>query len=81
VPWTSPPGASNAATSSALADKDVQAFIKSYIRGILDRGPDFQQANMAAYRNTWPRNQPIFDSVVADADPAVAQLLRSGQPK
>ncbi|MDQ6702346.1 MAG: hypothetical protein M3Z96_04160 [Pseudomonadota bacterium] len=70
-----------AATSSALADKDLQAFIKSDIRGILDRGPEFQQAIMAAYRNAWPQNQPIFESLVADADPAVAQLLRSGQAK
>jgi hypothetical protein len=70
-----------AATSSALADKDLQAFIKSDIRGILERGPEYRQAIMAAYRNAWPQNQPIFESLVADADPAVAQLLRSGQPK
>jgi hypothetical protein len=70
-----------AATSSALADKDLQAFIKSDIRGILDRGPEYRQAIIAAYRNAWPSNQPIFESLVADADPTVAQLLRSGQPK
>ncbi|MGH6812208.1 MAG: hypothetical protein ACREDM_07635 [Methylocella sp.] len=70
-----------AATSSALADKDLQAFIESDIRGILERGPEFQQVIMAAYRKAWPQNQPIFESLVADADPAVAQLLRSGQPK
>ncbi|MGH6839624.1 MAG: hypothetical protein ACREDT_12665 [Methylocella sp.] len=70
-----------AATSSAFADKDLQAFIKSDIRGILERGPDYRQAIMAAYHNAWPQNQPIFESLVADADPATAQLLRSGQPK
>ncbi|MGC2224540.1 MAG: hypothetical protein WA624_20400 [Methylocella sp.] len=70
-----------AATSSALADKDLQAFIKSDIRAILERGPEYRQVIMAAYRNAWPQNQPIFESLVADADPAVAQLLRSGQPK
>jgi len=70
-----------AATSSALADKDLQAFIKSDIRGILERGPEYRQVIMAAYRNAWPQNQPIFESLVADADPAVAHLLRSGQPK
>jgi hypothetical protein len=70
-----------AASSSALADKDLQMFIKSDIRGILGRGPEYRQAIMAAYRNAWPQNQPIFESLVADADPAVAQLLRSGQPK
>jgi hypothetical protein len=70
-----------AATSSALADKDLQAFIKSDIRGILDRGPEFQQAIMAAYRNAWRQNQPILESLEADADPAVAKSLRSGQPK
>ena len=70
-----------AATSIAFADKDFQAFIKSDIRGILDRGPEYRQAIMAAYRNAWPQNQPIFESLVAAADPAMAQLLRSGQPK
>ncbi|MGH6800588.1 MAG: hypothetical protein ACRECZ_04075 [Methylocella sp.] len=70
-----------AATSNALTDKDLQVFIKSDIRGILDRGPENRQAIMTAYRKAWPQNQPIFKSLVADADPAVAQLLRSGQPK
>ena len=70
-----------AATSSAVADKDLQASVKSDIRGILDRGTEFQQAIMAAYRNAWRQNQPILKSLVADADPAVAQLLRSSQPK
>jgi hypothetical protein len=70
-----------AATSSAFAGKDLQAFIKSDIRGILERGPEYRQAIMAAYRNAWPQNRPIFESLMADADPAVAQLLRSGQPK
>ena len=70
-----------AATSSALADKDLQAFIKSDIRAILDRGPEYRQAIMAVYRNAWPQNQPIFEALVADADPAAAQLLRSGQSK
>ena len=42
-----------AATSSAVADKDLQASVKSDIRGILDRGTEFQQAIMAAYRNAW----------------------------
>ncbi|MGH6794674.1 MAG: hypothetical protein ACREDH_05635, partial [Methylocella sp.] len=69
-----------AATSSALADKDFQAFIKGDIRGVLDRGPEYRQAIIAAYRNAWPQNKPIFESLVADADPAMAQLLRSGQP-
>jgi hypothetical protein len=36
---------------------------------------------MAPIRNAWPRNQPIFESLMADADPAVAQWLRSGKPK
>ena len=54
----------------------LQALLAS-----LDRGPEFQQAIMAAYRNAWPQNQPIFESLVADADTGVAQLPRSGQPK
>lgn len=70
-----------AATSSTLADKDIQLFIKSDIRGILDRRPEFLQAIIAAYRNAPPQNQPIFESLVADIDPAVAQLLRTSQSK
>lgn len=70
-----------AATSSALADKDIQAFVKSDLRKILNRRPELQQAVIAIYRNAWPQNQPIFESLVADVDPAMAQLLRSSQPK
>lgn len=70
-----------AATSSALADKDVQAFIKSDIRAILGQRPEFRQGLIAAYRNAWPQNQPLFESLVAGVDPAAAQLLHSDQPK
>ena len=70
-----------ATTSSALADKDIQAFVKSDIREILDLGPEFDQIIIAAYRGALPQNQPIFESLVAGADPAVAQLLHSGSPK
>ena len=49
-----------AATSSALADKDIQAFVKSDLREMLGRRPEFQQAIIAAYRNAWPQNQPIL---------------------
>lgn len=69
-----------AATSSALADKDIQEFIKSDIREILQRRPEFQQAIIAAYRSALPQNQPIFESLVADVDSAAAQSLHSGQP-
>ncbi|HEY8032959.1 MAG TPA: hypothetical protein VIF02_11450 [Methylocella sp.] len=70
-----------AATSSALADKDLQAFIKGDIRAMLNRRPEFHQAIITAYHNAWPQNRPIFESLVADADPAAAQLLRAGEPK
>jgi hypothetical protein len=70
-----------AATSSALADKDIQEFIKSDIRTILSRPPEFQQLIVAAYRGALPQNQPIFESLVADVDPASVQLLHAGQPK
>jgi hypothetical protein len=70
-----------AATSSALADKDIQAFIKTDIRAILSRRPEFQQGIMAAYRNALPQNQPMFESLVAGVDPNAAQLLHSDQPK
>lgn len=70
-----------AATSIAFADKDIQAFVKSDLRKMLDRRPEFQQTIINAYRNAWPQNQPIFESLVTDVDPAMAQLLRSSQPK
>jgi len=70
-----------AATSSVLADTDIQEFIKSDIRTILSRPPEFQQAIVAAYRSALPQNQPIFESLVADVDSAVAQSLHASQPK
>jgi hypothetical protein len=71
-----------AATSSALANKDIQLFVKSDIRGILDREPDHQQDIIAAYRKALPQNQPIFETLVAEIDPAVATtLLSSPQSK
>ncbi|MGH6869577.1 MAG: hypothetical protein ACREDA_12060 [Methylocella sp.] len=36
---------------------------------------------LAFDRNATPQNQPIFESLVADVDAAVARLLRSGQPR
>jgi hypothetical protein len=64
-----------AAMSSALANKDIQYFIKNDIRGMLDRGPEHQQDILAAYRAAWPRNQPVLAAMVAEIDPAVAGLL------
>lgn len=69
------------ATSSALADKDVQAFIKSDIRAILNQRPEYRQGLIAAYRNAWPQNQALFESLVAGVDPAAAQQLHSDPPK
>jgi hypothetical protein len=70
-----------AATSSALADKDMQAFVKSDLREMLGRRPEFQQAIIATYRNAWPQNQPILESLVADIDPDMAQLFHASQQK
>lgn len=70
-----------AVTSNALADKDIQLFIKSDIRALLKRQPDSQQAIAALYRNAWPQNQPIFESLIADIDPATAQVLHPGPSK
>lgn len=75
------PRVQRAATSSALADKDIQTFVASDFREILNRGPASQAAVIAAYRNALPQNQPVFESLVANVDPAVAQLLRPGPPK
>jgi hypothetical protein len=70
-----------AATSSALANKDLQTFISGDLREMLNRRPEFQQAIIAAYRSAPLQNQPIFESLVADIDPAMARLLHSSQPK
>lgn len=69
------------ATSNALADEDIQAFVKSDLREILSGPPEFRQAIVSAYRNAWPKNQPIFESLIASIDPAAVQLLGSGQAK
>lgn len=70
-----------AATSNALADKDIQEFIKSDIRTILNGPTEFQQVIVAAYRGALPQNQIIFESLVADVDPTSVQMLHLGQPK
>lgn len=70
-----------AATSSALADKDIQDFIKSDIRRILTYQPQLKPGIIAAYRNASPQNQPLFEALAADVDPTFAQTLRSGPPK
>jgi hypothetical protein len=70
-----------AITSTALANKDIQEFIKSDIREILNRPAEIQQGIIAAYRGALPQNQPIFESLVADVDPAWVQLLHASQPK
>jgi hypothetical protein len=70
-----------AATSAAMANKDIQLFIKNDIRGLLDRGPDHRRDIVAAYRDAWPQNQSIFLSLVAEIDPSEATLLSSPQSK
>jgi hypothetical protein len=69
------------ATSSALADKDIQEFIKNDIRRILAYRPHLKSAIIAAYRNAWPQNRPLLESLAADVDPAFAQSLRSASQK
>jgi hypothetical protein len=76
APWR----LTRSATSSALADKDIQEFIKSDIRELLKRPPEFQQAIIAAYRSALPQNKPIFESLVVDVDSAMARSLHPGQP-
>jgi hypothetical protein len=58
-----------------------QAFVKSDIREISNRGLEFQQAIIATCRNDLPQNRPISESLVTDIEFAVTELLRSGQPK
>ncbi|MCI0467536.1 MAG: hypothetical protein L0Y57_11110 [Beijerinckiaceae bacterium] len=70
-----------AAASNALADKDIQVFVRSDIRGLLERGPDYQQDIIAAYRSARPQNQPIFEALVAESDQDLASALRTGTAK
>jgi hypothetical protein len=64
-----------AATSSALANKDVQYLVKNDIRGMLALGPEHQQDFLAAYRAAWPQNRPPLAALAAEIDPAAAGLL------
>jgi hypothetical protein len=64
-----------AATSNALANKDIQYFVKNDIKGMFGRGTEYQQDILAAYRAAWPQNQPLLAALVAEIDPAVASLL------
>lgn len=70
-----------AATSGALAEKDIQEFVKADIRKILAYRPHMKSAIIAAYRNAWPQNQPIFEALATEVDPAFGQALRAAQPK
>jgi hypothetical protein len=70
-----------AAASSALADRDIQDSVRSEIRKILTYQPRRKGAIITAYRNAWPQNQSLFETLVADVDPAFAQSLRSGAAK
>jgi hypothetical protein len=70
-----------AAASSALAEKEIQEFVKTDIRKILAYRPNMKSAIVTAYRNAWPQNQPLFEALVTDADPVLGQTLRSGSPK
>ncbi len=49
------PRIQRAVTSSALANKDLQTFVSGDLREILSRGPQFQQAIIAAYRDALPQ--------------------------
>lgn len=70
-----------AVMSGALADRDLQLFLQSDIRALLSRLPDGQQTLAAIYGSAPAEAQPVFMSLIAEADPAVAESLRSGQPK
>jgi hypothetical protein len=70
-----------AAASNLLASTDIHSFIKSDIRGILNRLPNSQKDLIAAYRNAWPQNQPIFAALLAEIDPALATSLSLPQSK
>jgi len=70
-----------ATTSNALADKDIQDLARSDIRRIMAYRPQLKSAIAAAYRNALPQNRPIFEALVGDVDPALAQALRGGASK
>jgi hypothetical protein len=70
-----------AARSGAIADKDIQEFIKSDIRKILTYRPEQKSAIVAAYRSAWPQNQPILETLATDVDPVFGQSLRAPPSK
>lgn len=70
-----------AATSNALADKDLQEFVKSDMRRIWTFQPQMKSAIVTAYRLAWPQNQPLMEALATEVDPALGQLLRAGTPK
>lgn len=65
-----------AVSSNAISDKAIQEFVKSDIRLILGYRPKLKSAIVTAYRNAWPQYQPLFEELVADIDPELAQSLR-----
>lgn len=70
-----------AASSNAIADRAIQEFVKSDMRLILSYRPKLKSAIINAYRNAWPQNQPLFEELVADVDPELAQSLSPEQPR
>lgn len=70
-----------AATSTALANKDLQFFVANDIKELLHRGPEHQQDIVAAYQAAWPQNQPVLAALAADIDPEMARLLNLPESK
>ncbi|MCL2384372.1 MAG: hypothetical protein FWC84_00855 [Alphaproteobacteria bacterium] len=68
-------------TTSALADKDMQSFVKADLREILNDHSDAEPIILAAYRKASVQNQPILASLVADIDPTFAKRLGFGEAK
>jgi hypothetical protein len=75
--WLAPWRIERAASSAALADPDIQNFVKADMRRILAGPPQQKAAIVTAYRNALPQNQARFEALVADIDPSFAQTLRN----
>ena len=68
-------------TTSALADKDMQSFVKADLREILNDHSDAEPLIIGAYRKASVQNQTILASLVADVDPTFAKRLGVGEAK
>ena len=76
------PRIQRAVSSSALANKDLQNLRqRRFARDLAAAGRNFNKRSLQPIATPCRRIEPIFESLIADADPAAAQMLHSNPPK